>query len=238
MLTLSLGMATILLHGFACLPSMWSFANGRALLLPGHGPEPQLVDTNVFMDVVDAVAADLEGGAHRLVGYSLGARLALALAVRHPSRVTALVLTGVHPGLEDERERAERKRWDESMARRAEADLERFVDDWAAQPLFDSQQKLPEEVRDRLRADRLAHTARGLAWTMRVLGLGNMPPLGRALTTLEAPITIITGGHDTKFKAIADAMAAPRLSRRVVEGVGHNVALEAPQAFALLLDNL
>src|SRR5688572_27863046 len=106
---------------------MWSFVAGQALLIPGHGPEPELFDTSDFMVVVDAIAGALEEGAHRIVGYSLGARLALALAVRHPSRVGSLVLTGVNPGIDDAAERAVRKTWDDAMARRAEGDLVTFV---------------------------------------------------------------------------------------------------------------
>ena len=215
---------TYLLHGFACLPSMWDgvlpyIGDARALLLPGHGPTPQLPDTTRFMDVVDLLAASLHAPAH-LVGYSLGGRLALTLALRHPERIASLWLIGARAGLADP---AERRAWDLAQAEALERDgLEAFMQRWESLPLFATQS---DAQRRRMRRERLAHTAGGLAWVMRVLGLGNMPP--SPLERATFPLHLIVGELDHKYVAEARHIAAHTgASLTVVPGCGHNVVLE------------
>ena len=72
----------------------------------------------------DALAALLDARdaapAH-VVGYSLGARVALRLAVAHPDVVDRLVLESPSAGLPTEAERAARRAADEALAARIEA---------------------------------------------------------------------------------------------------------------------
>lgn len=218
-----------LLHGFACQPRMWDFiGDGHAIRLPGHGPSPAVLDTERFMDVVDHLAAFVEGD---VVGYSMGARIALALALAHPKQIRSLLLIGVHAGLDDPYEKQARRQADEQHAQTILHDgVAAFMDRWQAQPLFATQAALPEPRRDAIRRDRLAHTAEGLAWAMRVLGLGNMPSL-RPLLSPSLPITLLCGARDRKF--CDEAARIARVSNAAVEvvaDVGHNVVAEAPDA--------
>ncbi len=220
-----------LLHGFACGPRMWDvIGGGQALALPGHGPAPRLLDTERFMDVVDDLATVIEGD---VVGYSMGARVALALAIAHPARVASLTLIGVHAGLDDPGEKQARRRADEAHAQMLLRDgVAAFVDRWEAQPLFATQARLPEAAREAIRRDRLAHTAEGLAWAMRVLGLGNMPSQQSRLSRL-GPTTIVAGALDAKFCEEAARIAAASEARlEIIPDAGHNVVAEAPAAVA------
>ena len=82
--------------------------------------------------------ADLERFA--LVGYSMGGRVALHVALAHPDRVTALALIGAQAGIDDPAERAERIAADEALADRIESDgIEWFAGYWADRPLFATQ---------------------------------------------------------------------------------------------------
>ena len=64
-----------------------------------------------------------------LLGYSMGGRLGLALAVLHPERVASALLVGARAGIEDRGERDARIRDDERLASQLERDgLEAFVD--------------------------------------------------------------------------------------------------------------
>jgi len=228
--------SVVLLHGFGGQPAMWDgLAEGAvAPLLPGHGAEPRIPQSCRFDDVVAELAADLLP-ASCIVGYSMGARLALAMALSHPGKVDSLLLIGVNPGLSDDEERERRARWDEDHAARLTRDgVPAFVRDWEKLPLFASQ---THEQRARQRPGRLAHTSEGLAWAMRVLGLGNMPPqwgrLGRAALRLR----LVVGGLDAKFVGLAQQIAsqAPNASHRIVPDVGHNVVLEARDVVAVEL---
>src|SRR5260370_2733425 len=71
-----------------------------------------------------------------LAGYSMGGRLALHVAARHPERILSLLTIGAHAGLEEEA-REGRRRGAEGLAHRIEQDwLESFVNYCGALPRF------------------------------------------------------------------------------------------------------
>lgn len=67
----------------------------QALRLPGHGLDGASHDPADYADLARMLAADLPSGACDLVGFSLGAKLALAVAVRYPGRIRRMVLGGI-----------------------------------------------------------------------------------------------------------------------------------------------
>lgn len=232
------------LHGFLGAPSMWAAVENSLqvsianhLVLPGHGVDPWFPPQAAeFFASVDALAETfLPTEKSILVGYSMGARVAMALTLRHPEKVDRAILIGVDAGIEDEAMRAERMEWDDAWAKRAKSEnLEVFVDAWANLPIFDTQKKLPEEARAEIRKQRTSHTSDGIAWAMHTLGLGRMPSLWPLLEKNEVPLTLMSGALDRKFTEKSRAIVACTKSARavVVDGVGHNVALEAPSAVA------
>ncbi|MEA2242086.1 MAG: 2-succinyl-6-hydroxy-2,4-cyclohexadiene-carboxylate synthase [Solirubrobacteraceae bacterium] len=225
----------VLLHGFTQTGRSWAPViaelRGRyrcfAPDLPGHG-DAQGRRPATF-DAVAAYLAALKLERFTLCGYSMGGRLALDFALRHPARVERLVLIGATPGIADAAERAERRRADLALADRIEAiGLEAFVDEWGAQPLFAGQ---PRGVAALAREDRLRSTASGLAAALRGMGTGAMTPLGDRLGELAMPVTWVVGEHDAKFRALAPPDAV------VIPGAGHAAHLEAPEAVAGVLNS-
>jgi 2-succinyl-6-hydroxy-2,4-cyclohexadiene-1-carboxylate synthase len=192
-----------------------------------------------FVDIIDAIAArDLPEVATTVVGYSLGARIALALAMRFPQRVRRLVLVGVAYGITDTNDRLARTRADETLAQALERDgVRSFVDSWEALPLFDSQRSLPEKSLVSQRSWRTAHTSEGLAWSLRCLGLGAQPAYRDMFARSTVPVDVITGALDQKFTSIGGEMVRLRsnVKHTVVAGVGHNVVLEAPEVIARIV---
>ena len=97
--------AILFIHGAALDHSVWHYQarylahHGFGVLavdLPGHGRSPGAVRTTVA-ELADRIAACLAAaGVERahLVGHSLGALVALDVALRHPGRVAKLVLAG------------------------------------------------------------------------------------------------------------------------------------------------
>jgi 2-succinyl-6-hydroxy-2,4-cyclohexadiene-1-carboxylate synthase len=236
---------TVLLHGFLGAPTAWDEVvrflepTGEVLApaLPCHGLRPWVPSCTTFDETVDAFAERLPARAH-LVGYSMGARVALGITARHPARAASLTVVGLHPGLEDDAERRARRAWDEGLARDVETkDLGAFVDAWEKLPLWDTQRALPDAVRARRREERLAQVPTALAWALRTLGLGAMPPMWDALAAQAVPVHLITGARDEKFTTIAQLALerAPRCRHTAIGGVGHDVGLEAPRAFASIL---
>jgi 2-succinyl-6-hydroxy-2,4-cyclohexadiene-1-carboxylate synthase len=166
-----------------------------------------------------------------LVGYSLGARIALGMLCRAPEKFSAALLLGGHPGLTDESERAARIRSDARLAALLrERGLDAFLAEWESQPLFATQSSLGTAPLAAQRAVRLTHDASGLARSLELFGLGQMPERWSALPGLQVPITLGAGELDTKFTELARraARALPRGIVSIVQGAGHNVLLERP----------
>lgn len=207
--------------------------------LPGHGLAPWRPAVASFDGVVDALVDGLPVGPPPwLVAYSMGARVALAMLVRDPSRFAGAVLVGVHPGLDDDVDRRARAAVDDERVERLVRDgLDAFVAGWEAEPLFASQRALAPAALERQRTVRRSHDARAVADALATLGLGRMPPLGSALARCGTPALLLTGALDEKFERIAAALAStrPGLEHRRVIGAGHNAALEQPAAVAALI---
>ena len=176
-----------------------------------------------------------------LVGYSLGARTALALAISHPRLVARLTLVGVHPGLADPEERAQRVAADGQLAAMLRTrGIEAFVDDWQDKPIFASQARLPPAVRARQRRLRLAHDPDRLADSLVHMGLGAMPDYRANFVRLAMPVTLVVGADDSKFAELAGQLCELRAGTglRRIAGCGHNPVLERPADLAdVLLDD-
>jgi len=207
--------------------------------LPGHGRSvARAAGRSYDFDAcIDDLVATLAATGHRnahWLGYSMGARLALACAVRHPSRVASLVLLAGRAGIASPEERAARRLADETLAARIEArGVEAFVDEWLAQPLFATLRRFGPEFMARERAARLANDAQGLAAGLRALGPGAQPPLFDALPQVGVPVLLVAGALDVGFVAAAHELARhlPRAEVCVIPDAGHAAHLEQPEAF-------
>lgn len=192
--------------------------------LPGHGDAAEL--RGDLWQCADALAS--VGGAGTYVGYSMGGRVALHTALRHPESVERLVLIGATAGIEDDDERAARRTSDNELAdhiiRRS---VPAFIDEWLGNPLFAG---LTDETA--MREDRLRNTATGLASSLRLAGTGTQEPLWDRLGEIRCPVLVLVGESDTKFTAlgrrIVEGVAGGRLV--IVPGSGHSVHLEQPDA--------
>lgn len=240
-------MTDLFLHGFTGSPASFDEIAARLpssarILRPylsGHGPEGRTVAG--FDAEVDRLArfvrAEAASDLH-VLGYSLGARLALGLALRAPELVRRLTLVGASAGIEDEAERHARAAADDALAALLMSEgLEAFAQRWEAQPLFASQAALPEAVRARRQRERRSHDPDALAAALAALSKGRMPPLWSRLPSVTVPVALVVGEHDPKFRAEAERMAArlPHARVHVVASAGHDVGLERPAELAALL---
>lgn len=231
------GDRVVLLHGFTQTGRCWGpladdLARRHAVCtvdLPGHGGSGEV--RAGIEDSVPLLAAAGRPGAY--LGYSMGGRFALRLALDRPDIVQRLVLIGASPGLADPDERTARRTADEALAERVEAEgVDSFVHDWLDLPLFEG---IPPAMR--FEAERCTNTAAGLASSLRLAGTGAQEPVWDRLGELTAPVLLITGADDAKFSAIARAMAEviPNAEHTVVLDAGHTVHLEYPDATAALV---
>lgn len=230
----------VVLHGFLGQPSHWNTVVSEASLpahsvtLPGHGPTPWTAPNATFDTVTDALLThppfDTLRPPYALAGYSLGGRLALSLAVRHPDKISSLFLVSTSPGITDPQARLDRAASDDKLSRLLVSNgLEDFISLWQSLPLFSSQQRLPADLRERHRARRSNHSPTALAWALSTLSPGRMPPLQSFLESLTIPVHLVTGSLDTKYTHLAQHSKHPHT---VIPNAGHDVILENPLAVA------
>src|SRR5215204_3615774 len=151
------GPPLVLLHGFTGSSASWSSVRHElarhhhviAIDLIGHGAssaphDPSLYGFERALDDLAEVMRQLDLARADWLGYSMGGRLALGLALCHANRVSSLILESATPGIQDEGERLQRSAADENLARRIEeVRVEAFVGEWERLHMWESQRALP-----------------------------------------------------------------------------------------------
>lgn len=226
----------VLLHGFMGDPSVWDFLVQQGDFAPalfGHGPSVEETTIASFEDEVARLVREIEAQPHgllHLIGYSLGARLALGIAAT--MKVDRLTLISGRDGLASETERAQRIADDGEWAQRFEAcrdaqEFKNLLALWDAQPVFNTRTKGALEGRHQ-------HNPERLAASLRALSLGQMPVYADRVQCDN--IEIICGYEDAKFRALGESLASKlRASFKAIPGAGHDLPREAPAALKHLV---
>ena len=235
-------MTRLALHGFTQRGAMWDEVASRvggpwlAPDLPGHGGRPACT----WGEAVGSIARLLAGVAppRCLVGYSMGGRLALAVALDHAEVVDRLVLLSASPGIADPGGRERRLAEDRDLAGRIERlGVAPFLEEWLDRPWFGGGRVPPPEWRAAERAARLGSSAAGLAGALRLLGQGAQPYVGDRLGSLGMPVLLLAGADDPRYAALAQDMgrAIPGATVALIAGAGHALVGEQPAGVASLL---
>jgi len=230
------GPPVVLLHGFTQTARLWGpvddmLSRDHALIaldLPGHGgSETVRADLPATAALVrDAVVSAIGATPCDLLGYSLGARVALHVATGTDLDIRRLVVIGATGGMEDPDARRRRRQADEAMADVLEAsgDVDAFIDEWLGGPLF-------ARLAGAAQADeRLRNSAAGLASSLKLAGTGTQEPLWDRVPGLSVPLLALAGSDDTRFAAYALRLArlAPRGFASLIPGGGHAAHLARP----------
>jgi 3-oxoadipate enol-lactonase len=237
------GPPVALLHAGVADSRMWepqvrSFPDSRTVLridFPGFGRSPidadELSLRNAVREAMDAV--HIERAA--LVGTSLGARIALELALESPERASALVLVG--PGLDGHDWSDEvRAVGAEEEAALARGDLEAAIDAslrmWLAGPRrsldaigLEVQRQVAEMQRDAFRLQK-GHD------DLRIVPLE--PPASERLGEVGVPTLVVSGDEDVgDIHQIAEQLVAgiPGARRATIAEAAHLPNLERPDEF-------
>jgi 2-succinyl-6-hydroxy-2,4-cyclohexadiene-1-carboxylate synthase len=161
-----------------------------------------------------------------LVGYSMGGRIALHALLDEDPPWRAAVIVGAHPGLESEDERISRRASDAEWGSRAlSGDWLEFLEAWNAQPVLrDSGEKAGPPL---FRRREIARSF--IDWS-----LGAQESLWDELPGIRVPVLWVCGERDAKFRAIGERAVSliPDAELAVIEGAGHRVPWDEPEAFA------
>jgi 2-succinyl-6-hydroxy-2,4-cyclohexadiene-1-carboxylate synthase len=233
------GPPLVLLHGFTQTGRLWGpfgdeLAASRTLValdLPGHGESGSVrADLPATARLVaEAVRAEIGDEPCALLGYSLGARIALHAGVAAELPLSHVVFVGVTAGIEDDADRERRRQSDAALADGLEAsgDVEGFIDAWLRGPMFE-RLELGGAAQ---RTERLRNSAAGLASSLRLSGTGTQEPLWDRLGAFPCPVLALAGSDDTRFAAHALRLArlVPHGAASLIPGGGHAVHLAQPE---------
>ena len=204
--------------------------------MPGHGRSGEWqpgADDPDFHTAVTRIAASFITRPLDLIGHSLGATVALRLAVAAPDAVRSLTL--IEPVLfaaaPEAAQQARDREMSELMALGHRADAtRRFVDAWGAQPYDDLTPEIQEQMLDRI--DLVQATGPTLTEDRaRILRPGG-------LESIAAPVLLISGERSPAvIHHIADALAArlPDVGRANVPEAGHMLPITHPDQVAGLI---
>ncbi len=232
------GEPIVLVHGFTQTRNCWGpiatdLERDHTVVrvdAPGHGMSSELM---AGLRGGGRLIAD-QGGEAVYLGYSMGGRYLIHLALGNPELVRGLVLVGATAGIEDPAERAERAVTDEATGRRIrELGLLEFLRTWVAAPMFAG---LPPE--HQFLMERMENTVDGLANSVVQAGTGSQDPSWDKLHRLDMPVLVVAGEDDEKYAHIGERMAAmigENASLALVPGAGHAAHLERTEEFLALL---
>src|SRR5581483_434512 len=219
-----------MLHGFTGDHTTWDFLVEHPdfshftcirVDVIGHGKSDSPLDPLRYsmrhaVDDLTAILDHVGVDRYALLGYSMGARVALHLALAHGERLWGLILESGSPGLPTPEERLARRRSDVELARtlwepeeqlgEPPAGLGPFIQRWQDQPLFDSQKRLPADVLAKQRAVRLSQEPVGLANSLRGMGTGTQEFLLPRLHEIKAPTLLQAGSLDSRYVVLGEAM--------------------------------
>ena len=238
----------VILHGMLGSSRNWQTAGRElaanfhvhALDLRNHGDSPHAAEMTyaaMVADVIDWLDAQ---GLKRvtLMGHSMGGKVAMLLACRHPERVARLIVVDIAP--KDYFWPAHRQ----EFAAMNELDLANLQSRAAADKLFEA--RVGGWAMRKFLLTNLAQDVDGRwRWTV------NLPALTAALPAMEAnplgaadrfagPALFITGGK-SRYVESGDQAAIlahfPAAQVEILSATGHNPHIEAREAFVALVNS-
>lgn len=240
----------LFLHGF-----MGTYADFKAikpvgtciyLNLLGFGPNQPSISKERFL--IENQAHDLavfitqlKLDKLNLVGYSMGGRLAIAVALLYPEKINKLILESTTAGLENQLERVTRQNSDQEKADKLEDNgLENFVNNWEKLPLFATQTQLTIKQKTFMHQQRLLHNVKNVANSLRMMGTGYQPNYWPQLKQINVETVVIVGANDDKFMKIGARIQKNILNSQIVviKDAGHNVHFEKPKQYNEVLANI
>ncbi len=237
----------LFLHGFMGAHDEWNpimsvienHFSCLAVDLPGHGMTGSADDPEFysFPGAATAIVSFLKSSgisrAH-IVGYSLGGRLAIYLAIHHPAICDRVIIESSSPGMLNKNQAVMRRNSDDKWASRFEKEsLETVLNDWYRQPVFSSLHERPD-VLEKMLQRRMNNRPLELARAIRGFSVGAQRSLWSALRDIQVDMLVLAGESDHKYRQLSERIAAEssRIQSALMSGAGHNAHCEQPEQFA------
>ncbi|RCJ24624.1 2-succinyl-6-hydroxy-2,4-cyclohexadiene-1-carboxylate synthase [Nostoc sp. ATCC 43529] len=175
-----------------------------------------------------------------VVGYSMGGRLALYLALHFPERFFNVVLESASPGLATETEQLERIKRDTQIGKKltrinTKVAFSDFLTNWYNQAIFGYIKNHPQY--HQMVENRLQNNPQELDKSLRFMGTGCQPNLWSKLAQNTIPMLLLAGEYDEKFIYVNTEIAkvCKFAQLRIIDGAGHNIHFENTLTFVKIL---
>jgi 2-succinyl-6-hydroxy-2,4-cyclohexadiene-1-carboxylate synthase len=186
--------------------------------LPGHGLPPEACLS--LSDTLDRIA-EWAHGREWAAGYSMGGRLLMMAAARHPDAFSTLILESASLGYSDPEARKARREVDRDRADRLRAmGLPDFTEWWYALPIWKGSSPPPIRQGD----------PESLARALTTFSSGHQPDMRNWLRSTSCRILWLAGERDRGYveQATEVSRIAPRVSVRIIPEAGHNIHHDQP----------
>ena len=210
----------------------------RALIslnLPGHGGRPaNEVGRESILSFMRVHAPE----PFRVLGYSMGGRFTLRIAVEGTIQMEKLCLIGTTAGLRSESERLEREVFEAELAQNLSTlSPSNFQDWWSNLGVIASQQKMPSHHRKNMHQRRALNDLDSLQLANQHWGTLATPSLWSGLNHLSNEVCLIVGDEDAKYAQIAQKMKdlLRFATVRKVPHAGHAPHFESPSRTAAIV---
>lgn len=183
--------------------------------LPGQGTTP--IDSSLNFDAyVDSLLATISPPVH-LIGYSMGGRVALKMALKKPEYFTSVTLESVDPGNLGNEELIIKKLRD--------LPFQKFIQYWYNQPLFASIDTT------KMQKKYFLHSPENLIKSLRCFSRKNQGNLYDKISPIAHKMHYIAGSLDKKYTSIGRKLKKmyPFIKLSIVENASHNVHLTSSQ---------
>ena len=241
------GKCLVLIHGFSDNLTMWPeqvrelSKNYRILTydVRGHGetetPEGDF-SMELFADDLEALLRTLDIDQACVLGYSMGGRIALTLALKYPEKVNGLVMANsgiMDPNVQpSEEEMAEMTQRREQMAKMFESgDINLIAEAMAENSLSPGLKEKDPALFEKYKAVKLRNNLQYYQAIMQgmMTAMSDPPDLGQ----VKCPVLIIAGEHDAFMALDAVKSMEERFkdSTSVIFPTGHASAIEVPDQF-------
>lgn len=244
------GFPIICLHGFSesCLTWKELFIQGYKIFkidFIGHGKsdkpnEQEYYHVETMINHLHDIISELVKTKYILMGYSMGGRIAVKYALSYADEIEELILESCSFGIKDEKEKSMRYLSDKLLAEEIiKKGLSWFQKYWSSLKIFETQKKLPKEIKERVDSVRLQNSKIALANTLMGSGQGVFPYCGEQIEKMQLPILYICGKLDEKYSELGRRYLKRMSNMKYVQvdDAGHNVHLEKPKEFQYIIES-
>ncbi|MFH1700511.1 MAG: 2-succinyl-6-hydroxy-2,4-cyclohexadiene-1-carboxylate synthase [Candidatus Zixiibacteriota bacterium] len=240
----------LFLHGFMGNANIWRKIIAQldndfycsAIDLPGHGQTMTDLEylnfENLSDDLIDFIDSHFTQKAI-LIGYSMGGRIALYTALKHPDKFKAIILESSSPGIKDSEERKNRLERDEKDSfKMKKTGMRTFLTEWYQMPVFDYLNDFPD-LKEKIINKKSSNDPKALAEIIVKLSPGIQPSLWDKLGSWTKPALIIAGEKDGKYVRIGEKMhdCLADSHFEIIPNAGHIVHLENHKDFMIVLNS-